>query len=149
MKRAVWRNLTMQAAEALRAAAVRLSDKSDTPRLDAELLLAHALGIEQQELLLKLRDVVVPSEFAQLVGVAWTGNPLPISSAPAISGPLLFRLRPPFLSPARTPKHCWRPQWSISAGTDRGAYLISGRVRARCCLQHWTNGGVQAAWALK
>src|SRR3546814_16515989 len=68
MKRAVWRNLTMQAAEALRAAAVRLSDKSDTPRLDAELLLAHALGIERQELLLKLRAVVVPSEFAQLVG---------------------------------------------------------------------------------
>src|SRR3546814_18667254 len=57
-------------------------------------------------------------------------------------------LRPPFLSPARTPKHCWRPQWSISAGTDRGAYLISGRVRARCCLQLWTNGGVQAAWSL-
>src|SRR3546814_6849237 len=76
MKRAVWRNLTMQAAEALRAAAVRLSDKSDTPRLDAELLLAHALGIERQELLLKLRDVVVPSEFAQLVGRRVDGEPV-------------------------------------------------------------------------
>src|SRR3546814_16259559 len=76
MKRAVWRNFTMQAAEALRAAAVRLSDKSDTPRLDAELLLAHALGIERQELLLTLRDVVVPSEFAQLVGRRVDGEPV-------------------------------------------------------------------------
>src|SRR3546814_4241937 len=66
----------MQAAEAPRAAAVRLSDKSDTPRLDAELLLAHALGIERQELLLKLRDVAVPSEFAQLVGRRVDGEPV-------------------------------------------------------------------------
>src|SRR3546814_2732978 len=76
MKRAVWRNWTMQSAEARRAAAVRLSDKSDTPRLDAELLLAHALGIERQELLLKLREVVVPSEFAQLVGRRVDGGPV-------------------------------------------------------------------------
>ena len=36
----------------LRTATNLLSASSDTPRLDAELLMAHALGIERQALLL-------------------------------------------------------------------------------------------------
>lgn len=40
---------------------------SATPRLDAELLLAHAHGIERDELLLRLRDLAVPPHFADLV----------------------------------------------------------------------------------
>ena len=39
---------------------------SDTPRLDAELLLAHALGIERSALLIDL-DRIVPDSFAALV----------------------------------------------------------------------------------
>lgn len=44
----------------LRAAADRLAAVSDTPRLDAELLAAHALGIERGDMLLRLRDLTVP-----------------------------------------------------------------------------------------
>ena len=51
---------------ALAAAAARFGG-SDTPRLDAELLLAHALGISRDRLLLSLDDVVVPPAFAGLV----------------------------------------------------------------------------------
>ncbi|KQM62526.1 protein-(glutamine-N5) methyltransferase, release factor-specific [Sphingomonas sp. Leaf17] len=40
---------------------------SATPRLDAELLLAHVLGVERNRLLLTLDDVVVPAGFADLV----------------------------------------------------------------------------------
>ncbi len=51
---------------ALREAAARFAF-SDTPRLDAELLLAHALGITRERLLLTLGDHAVPATFAALV----------------------------------------------------------------------------------
>lgn len=54
-------------AAALRDAARRLADVSDTPRLDAELLMAHALGIERQALLLDPARYAVPAAFAARV----------------------------------------------------------------------------------
>ncbi|ONF94961.1 peptide chain release factor N(5)-glutamine methyltransferase [Sphingomonas jeddahensis] len=57
---------TEQARAALASAAARLTS-SDTPRLDAELLLAHALGISRERLLLTLADQRVPASFAALV----------------------------------------------------------------------------------
>lgn len=57
----------MNVGEALRAAAQRLSATSDTARLDAELLMAHALGCSRSDMLLKhLRDEE-PEGFAALV----------------------------------------------------------------------------------
>lgn len=55
------------AADALRDAAARLAAVSDTPRLDAELLMAHAAGVAREALLLRLRDLAVPEEFSALV----------------------------------------------------------------------------------
>ena len=52
---------------ALRAAADRLAAVSDTPRLDAELLLAHALGVERDRLLLDPARFAVPDGFAALI----------------------------------------------------------------------------------
>lgn len=52
---------------ALRDAAQRLAGVSDTPRLDAELLMAHALGTERQALLLDPARYDVPAGFAGLV----------------------------------------------------------------------------------
>ena len=54
------------ARAALAAAAARFSF-SPTARLDAELLLAHALGIPRERLLLTLGDHEVPAGFAALV----------------------------------------------------------------------------------
>lgn len=45
----------MKAADLVRAAAARIS--GDTPRLDAELIAAHALGISREELLLRNPEV--------------------------------------------------------------------------------------------
>ncbi len=53
--------------QALRDAASRLAAISGTPRLDAELLMAHALGIERQALLLDPMRFAVPPGFAPLV----------------------------------------------------------------------------------
>lgn len=51
----------------LRDAAARLVTVSDTPRLDAELLMAHALGVARSAMLLQLADLAVPDGFASLV----------------------------------------------------------------------------------
>ncbi len=57
----------MSAADALREATARLASVSDTPRLDAELLMAHAAGVERADLLLRLRDMEAPENFNALI----------------------------------------------------------------------------------
>ena len=57
----------MTIAQALADAAHRLSSVSGTPRLDAELLMAHALGVTREKLLLGRRDGEAPSAFGSLV----------------------------------------------------------------------------------
>ena len=61
---------------ALREAAARLEGVSDTPRLDAELLMAHALGIERPGLLLDPERYEVPAGFAGLVERRMTHEPV-------------------------------------------------------------------------
>ena len=57
----------MNVAEAIREAARRLAATSDTARLDAELLMAHALGCSRSDLLLRHTHGSVPDAFAALV----------------------------------------------------------------------------------
>lgn len=66
----------MSVAQALREAAARLEAISGTPRLDAELLLAHALGIGRNDLLMRQRDLAVPPGFAALIERRLTGEPI-------------------------------------------------------------------------
>ncbi len=61
---------------ALLAAAQSLAPNSETPRLDAELLLAHALGVERGEMLLKRRDLSVPADFSPLIERRASGEPV-------------------------------------------------------------------------
>lgn len=61
--------------EALVAATARLSAVTDTPRLDAELLLAHALGITRERLILD-PPVQVPGSFARLIERRLAHEPL-------------------------------------------------------------------------
>ena len=51
-------------AEGLRDAAQRLAAVSDTPRLDAELLMAGALGVTRSDLLIRHTSSPLPAEFA-------------------------------------------------------------------------------------
>lgn len=57
----------MTAGEAIRAAAERLAPTSDTARLDAEVLMAHAFGVTRSDLLLRHMRDPVPDSFAALV----------------------------------------------------------------------------------
>lgn len=63
-------------AAALRDAAQRLAAVSDTPRLDAELLMAHALGVERQALLLDPSRFERPDSFANLVALRMKHEPV-------------------------------------------------------------------------
>ncbi|WP_164115495.1 peptide chain release factor N(5)-glutamine methyltransferase [Sphingorhabdus sp. Alg239-R122] len=57
----------MSVAEAIRNAAQQLDGISDTPRLDAELLMAHALDVSRSALLLNHMQAGPPHEFRALL----------------------------------------------------------------------------------
>jgi release factor glutamine methyltransferase len=61
---------------ALADAARQLSTTSDTARLDAELLLADAFGIDRDRLLLDPPDRPIPARFAQMVQRRADGEPI-------------------------------------------------------------------------
>lgn len=71
--------MTETVAGAIRDAAERLAAISDTARLDAELLMAHALGVSRSQMLLgRMRDAARPhlAVFDQLVGRRSRHEPL-------------------------------------------------------------------------
>lgn len=61
---------------ALAEATARLAEHSETPRLDAELLMAHALGTSREALLLGGLDRPTPEDFAALLERRIGGEPL-------------------------------------------------------------------------
>ncbi|MXO65449.1 peptide chain release factor N(5)-glutamine methyltransferase [Altericroceibacterium endophyticum] len=66
----------MRVSEALREATRRLTPDSDTARLDAEWLMAHALGISRSAMLLSAADRDAPANFDGLVERRARGEPL-------------------------------------------------------------------------
>lgn len=66
----------MTLSDALRAATVQLAVASDTARLDAELLMAHALGLSRGDMLLRQRDLTVPDTFPALLARRLDGEPI-------------------------------------------------------------------------
>jgi release factor glutamine methyltransferase len=63
-------------AKALADAARQLSETSDTARLDAELLLAEALGIDRDRLLLNPPKRPIPDRFGEMVERRKSGEPV-------------------------------------------------------------------------
>jgi release factor glutamine methyltransferase len=61
---------------ALAEAAAQLGTSSETPRLDAELLMAHALGVSREELLLRHMDASAPPAFEALLARRRSGEPI-------------------------------------------------------------------------
>lgn len=60
----------------MRQAAANLAVVSETPGLDAELLMAHALGLSREALLLGHLDDIVPANFAGLLARRLAGEPI-------------------------------------------------------------------------
>lgn len=66
----------MIVADAIRAASDRLAATSDTSRLDAELLMAHSLGVSRSDMLLRAMKEDAPDSFAGLVARRAAHEPL-------------------------------------------------------------------------
>lgn len=60
----------------IRTATNLLTGISDTPRLDAELLMAHALGVERQDVLLDPARYAVPDLYAHLIARRMAHEPI-------------------------------------------------------------------------
>jgi len=86
----------MKLRDALTAAANQLATSSATPRLDAELLAAHAWGVDRNQLLLTYLDAQVPRAFAALVERRQQREPIAYITGQAGSGRLICRFVPGF-----------------------------------------------------
>lgn len=62
--------------QVLAEAAIALAETSDTPRLDAELLMAHALGTSREDLLLRHLDDPAPAAFDALLARRLAHEPI-------------------------------------------------------------------------
>ncbi|MCB4858558.1 peptide chain release factor N(5)-glutamine methyltransferase [Sphingobium sp. PNB] len=89
----------MGVAPALRQATERLALISATPRLDAELLLAHALEIDRNDLLMRQRDLSVPPGFEALLQRRLTGEPIAYITGARDFWTISLRVTPDVLIP--------------------------------------------------
>jgi release factor glutamine methyltransferase len=125
-------------AQALRAAAQRLAQTSDTARLDAEVLMAHALGVTRSDMLLRHMQDAVPPAFSALVERRLAAEPVAyiVGSQEFYGRP--FRVTPDVLIPRADSESvvmaaldaCPAPARVLDCGTGSGALLLT--VLAEC-----------------
>ncbi|WP_284123688.1 peptide chain release factor N(5)-glutamine methyltransferase [Parerythrobacter aestuarii] len=125
-------------ADALRTAAERLSATSDTARLDAELLMAHALGVTRSELLLRHQRDSAPAAFDDLVTRRLRHEPIAYLTGEQEFFGRIFDVEPGILIPradsetvvAAALEACPAPQRVLDCGTGSGALLLT--ILAEC-----------------
>ena len=120
-------------AEAIRAATARLASTSDTARLDAEVLMAHALGVSRSELLLRHMRSEPPALFADLIERRAAHEPVAYIAGQQEFFGLPFAVSPDVLIPRGDSEVlvetalAARPQARsvLDCGTGSGALLLS------------------------
>lgn len=126
-------------AERLNAAAARLVPITETPRLDAEILLAHALGISRSALLALLRDPIDAPTFDALIERRANAEPIAYILGAWEFFSLSFVVRPPLLVPRPETEHLVEcvlerigqdPARVLDVGTGTGCIAVSAAVNA-------------------
>jgi release factor glutamine methyltransferase len=120
-------------AEALRDAARRLAPVTDTARLDAELLMAYALGVSRSDLLLRHMQDAVPDGFAALVERRGRHEPVAYILGRKEFYGREFLVSPGVLIPrmdsettvAAALEACPEPQRALDCGVGSGALLLT------------------------
>lgn len=125
--------MSVNVAQALRNAANDLAGTSDTARLDAELLMAHALGVSRSDLLVRHMSDPVPQGFAALTARRMTHEPVAYMVGTQEFYGLRFAVTPDVLIPrgdSETLVECAlaaRPDAKrvLDCGTGSGALLLA------------------------
>lgn len=120
-------------AEALREAARRLAETSDTARLDSELLMAHALGVSRSDLLLRHMQDAPPAGFEALIERRSRHEPVAYILGRKEFYGREFRVAPGVLIPrmdsettvAAALETCPAPARVLDCGVGSGALLLT------------------------
>lgn len=123
----------MTVAEAIRGATQRLAQTSDTARLDAELLMAHALGTDRSAMLLLSMADPVPAFFEALVARRMEHEPVAYILGEAEFYGRSFIVNPAVLIPRGDSEsvveaalsHAPREGRVLDLGTGSGALLLT------------------------
>ncbi len=121
---------------ALNDAAAALSTSSDTPRLDAELLAAFALGMTRSDMLMQMRDLVEPPTFANLLVRRIAHEPVAYITGTQAFWDLELRVTPDVLIPRSDSETLIEaaqlaftggsgPKHVLDLGTGSGALLLA------------------------
>lgn len=139
----------MTVTVAIRAAAERLTTITDTARLDAELLMAHALGVGRSDMLLRAMQDPPPAAFAALVERRAAHEPVAYITGTAEFYGLELRVTPATLIPRGDSETlieaalelAGEPARVLDLGTGSGALLLAVLANRA----HWHGVGVDAS----
>ncbi len=92
-------------AEVIAGAATRLESVTETPRLDAEILLAHAMKVSRAHLLASLHDEAAPGDFEELLKHRLKAQPIAYILGEWEFYSLAFEIEPPVLVPRPETEH--------------------------------------------
>ncbi|MFM7348348.1 MAG: peptide chain release factor N(5)-glutamine methyltransferase [Erythrobacter sp.] len=139
----------MTVGEAIRSAAERLTETSDTARLDAELMMAHALGFTRSDMLLRAMRDPAPEGFAALVERRAAHEPVAYIIGAAEFYGLTFKVTSATLIPRGDSEtlveaalaHAGDRGRAIDLGTGTGALLLALLANR----QGWQGVGIDAS----